>query len=392
MNRTPNSTSTMVAYWVSSLASSFTPIPSPGRAFALAASGPLASPSSSSASPSLNVSYPTPPYAASFYHLHRERVWSPISDSVAAVAAPFVVYWAMSALFMFIDALDLRSFDRYRIHNPEEAKTKNRVGKVQVLRAVLIQQVLQTALGLYWLADFDPTHGPFRDHAASIATYAERMARVVRFLVMSSSPVKPTSPIIADAAHWLYWWGVPIVQFVCAAFVLDGWQYVWHRYFHTNKFLYRHVHSIHHRLYVPYAFGALYNHPLEGFLLDSLGALIAENVVGLTTRQAILFFALSTAKTVDDHCGYSLPFDPFQLFFANNADYHDLHHQIAGLKYNFSQPYFIHFDWLLGTRITREDFEAKKNRRLHPSNKVNGPNEIDAQPTSKRNRMALKYE
>ena len=95
---------------------------------------------------------------------------------------------------------------------------------------------------------------------------------------------------------------------------------------HVNKFLYKQFHSWHHRLYVPYAFGSLYNHPVEGFLLDSLGAALAETLTGMSTRQATLLFIFSTLKTVDDHCGYNLPFDPLQLF-GNNADYHDIHHQ-----------------------------------------------------------------
>ena len=94
-----------------------------------------------------------------------------------------------------------------------------------------------------------------------------------------------------------------------------------------NKFLYRHFHSWHHRLYVPYAFGALYNHPFEGFLLDSLGAVIAESVSGMSTRQAALLFSIATFKTVDDHCGYRFSFDPLQFMSKNNADYHDIHHQ-----------------------------------------------------------------
>lgn len=70
------------------------------------------------------------------------------------------------------------------------------------------------------------------------------------------------------------------------SFILDAWQYFFHRLFHLNTFLYRHVHSVHHRLYVPYAFGALYNHPLEGFVLDSLGAVVSEAGARMTTRQA----------------------------------------------------------------------------------------------------------
>lgn len=102
---------------------------------------------------------------------------------------------------------------------------------------------------------------------------------------------------------------------------------------HNNTFLYKTLHSVHHRLYVPYAFGALYNHPLEGFLLDTLGAGIAEYLAGMTTREAMLLFTISTMKTVDDHCGYKLPFDPLQVIFANNADYHDIHHQVRIIPY-----------------------------------------------------------
>jgi len=97
---------------------------------------------------------------------------------------------------------------------------------------------------------------------------------------------------------------------------------------HVNKFLYKRFHSWHHRLYVPYAFGSLYNHPVEGFLLDSVGAVLAETLMRMSTRQAMLLFTFSTLKTVDDHCGYNLPWDPLQLLSGNNADYHDIHHQV----------------------------------------------------------------
>ena len=111
-------------------------------------------------------------------------------------------------------------------------------------------------------------------------------------------------------------------------FILDTWQYFWHRAMHVNKWMYRHIHSWHHRLYVPYSYGALYNHPVEGFILDSAGALVAQAITGMTTRQAMLLFGFSCFKTVDDHCGYNLPLDPLQIFMSNNADYHDIHHQV----------------------------------------------------------------
>lgn len=89
---------------------------------------------------------------------------------------------------------------------------------------------------------------------------------------------------------------------------------------HQSTYLYRNFHSVHHRLYVPYAFGALYNHPVEGFLLDTAGAAFASYMAGLSTREEILLFAISSFKTVDDHCGYKIPWDPFQIIWGNNAE------------------------------------------------------------------------
>ena len=109
-------------------------------------------------------------------------------------------------------------------------------------------------------------------------------------------------------------------------------------------------HSRHHRLYVPYAFGALYNHPVEGFLLDTAGTGVAFLTARMSTRQSMWFFTFSTIKTVDDHCGYAFPWDPLQHFTSNNAAYHDIHHQSWGIKTNFSQPFFTIWDRWFGTQ------------------------------------------
>lgn len=101
---------------------------------------------------------------------------------------------------------------------------------------------------------------------------------------------------------------------------------------------------------MPYAYGALYNHPFEGFLLDTLGAGLSYKAVFMSQRLGLLFFCLSTIKTVDDHCGYSLPWDPIQHLTSNNAAYHDIHHQTWGIKTNFSQPFFTFWDKVLDTR------------------------------------------
>lgn len=75
-------------------------------------------------------------------------------------------------------------------------------------------------------------------------------------------------------------------------------------------------------------------------------------------RQGTVFFTLSTIKTIDDHCGYSFPWDPLQMMTSNNAAYHDIHHQTWGIKTNFAQPFFTFWDSLLGTKYNG----PRKNR------------------------------
>lgn len=96
--------------------------------------------------------------------------------------------------------------------------------------------------------------------------------------------------------------------------------------------------------------------------MDTLGASIAYKLAGMNTRQGMVFFTGSTFKTVDDHCGYALPWDPLQHITSNNAGYHDVHHQSWGIKTNFSQPFFTFWDRLLGTVWTGGDVSTRYER------------------------------
>lgn len=82
----------------------------------------------------------------------------------------------------------------------------------------------------------------------------------------------------------------------------------------------------------------------------------------MTTRQGMCFFTGCTIKTVDDHCGYALPWDPLQHISGNNAAYHDIHHQSWGIKTNFSQPFFTIWDRVLGTMWKGGDVKRRYER------------------------------
>jgi sphinganine C4-monooxygenase len=229
-----------------------------------------------------------------------------VSDEVLGTFAPIVVYWVYSGIYVLLGSLE-----NYRLHSKKDEDEKNLVPKKDVVKGVLLQQLVQ----------------------AVVAT--------ILFAVTGSDP----ESVQAENTSLL----VLARQIFVAMMVLDTWQYFMHRYMHHNKFLYRHIHSQHHRLVVPYAFGALYNHPVEGLLLDTIGGALSFLVSGMSPRASIFFFSFATLKTVDDHCGLWLPGNLFHLFFRNNSAYHDVHHQLYGNKYNFSQPFFVMWDRILGT-------------------------------------------
>ncbi|KFY07895.1 hypothetical protein V492_06716 [Pseudogymnoascus sp. VKM F-4246] len=323
-----------------------------------------------------------------------------ISDFYLSLLAPFAAYWVLSIFFHYIDVMDI--WPQYRLHTPAEILKRNHVSRYEVARDVIIQQVIQTAVGAI-LGLTEPEEMAGKEEY-DIAMWARRIRIAQKALpqllgaiglnaAAISKNVASSYPLLAGAiaggqypwlttgidvvsgapvpafARWeiqaskaIYWVLVPAVQFFLAIAIVDTWQYFLHRAMHMNKWLYTSFHARHHRLYVPYAYGALYNHPVEGFLLDTLGASIAYKLAFMTPRQGMCFFVGSTLKTVDDHCGYALPWDPLQHITSNNAGYHDIHHQSWGIKTNFSQPFFTFWDRILGTVWHGGDVKSRYER------------------------------
>ncbi|KAK2801337.1 hypothetical protein FQN51_005437 [Onygenales sp. PD_10] len=348
---------------------------------------------------------PLPAYALT----PRPPLITSIPDSLLILILPVIAYWVVSMIFHWIDVNDY--FSQYRLHTPAEVLKRNHVTRWDVVRDVVVQQLIQTAFGLM-IAYFDDVEYTGKDEY-NVMKWATRIRIAQRMIPkftsilgidtlglagkLSSHPMLAAAlsggkypsltqivitasgeSIIAPAfANWelntaraLYWYLIPAAQFVFATLFVDTWQYFLHRGMHMNRWLYTTFHSRHHRLYVPYAFGALYNHPVEGFLLDTAGTGIAFLLTGMTNRQGMWFFTGSTVKTVDDHCGYAFPFDPLQHLTSNNAAYHDIHHQSWGIKTNFSQPFFTFWDRFLNTRWSGGDIQLRYERSRNTAQKL----------------------
>jgi len=65
-----------------------------------------------------------------------------MSDQSLALLLPVIVYWVYSLFFHWISLQEFSWFEKYRLHDKEE-ETRNKVSLPDVIKAVIVQQVLQ---------------------------------------------------------------------------------------------------------------------------------------------------------------------------------------------------------------------------------------------------------
>ncbi|KAG4029401.1 hypothetical protein MFRU_016g01540 [Monilinia fructicola] len=339
--------------------------------------------------PITNTSFTGPTYILSS-HI-RPPLSSHISDFHLSLLLPILAYWSLCFVWTLISYYDL--FPTYRIHTPTELQTRNRATIREVLRSIILQQIMGVAWGLFIGHMVLGTQDMVGREEYDVALWAERVGKGVSWLAWSmnlgitalgfdSSRMKgafylpfhvsittPDGQIIAweiVLAQVIYRVLAPAVRFGVAICFSDAWQYFWHRAMHENKWLYRNVHFIHHCINVPYAFGGLYNTLTEAFLVDNIGITLSFYISGLSMREAMLFSTITALKIVDDHSGYKLPWDPLQWLGEQGTVYHDIHHQSWGATTNYSQVYTTFWDHFLGTvsQKSQEEIEElyKKGR------------------------------
>jgi sphinganine C4-monooxygenase len=147
-----------------------------------------------------------------WYHVPRPSLLQFISDKNLSVAVPVIVYWVYSLAFHFLDQTGL--FSRYRIQESEEVTKRNRVTVYEVVRAVALQHLVQTLLGLLVLSE-DPSE-VFRDHGAEIARTGLWVQRAAYLLLGAKWESRLMQRYGVQLASWVYWWGVPIFQLFAA--------------------------------------------------------------------------------------------------------------------------------------------------------------------------------
>jgi sphinganine C4-monooxygenase len=199
-----------------------------------------------------------------------------IPDIWLSLILTFAAYWVVSMFFHYIDVYDV--FPQYRLHTPAEILNRNHVSRYEVARDVIIQQVIQTVVGVA-IGLTEPPDMVGKENY-DIAVWATRLRIAQRALpqllglvglnaaaisknlsgshpmlagalaggkypslslgldVVSGSPVPAFANWEIFAASAIYWYIVPIFQFAVAIVFVDTWQYFLHRAMHMNKWLY----------------------------------------------------------------------------------------------------------------------------------------------------------
>jgi sterol desaturase/sphingolipid hydroxylase (fatty acid hydroxylase superfamily) len=103
-----------------------------------------------------------------------------------------------------------------------------------------------------------------------------------------------------------------------------------HWLMHANKFLYGHVHKVHHEFKAPCALAAIYCHPVELVISDFLPLGAGILLFNYNLYQAAVFMAFAVMGTQTHHCGFRWP---WIASHGNQPDFHDFHHERFNCNY-----------------------------------------------------------
>ena len=132
------------------------------------------------------------------------------------------------------------------------------------------------------------------------------------------------------------------LQVLFAFIVDDAWFYFFHRWLHENKFMLRHVHSIHHRATTPFPLEYLYAHPLEwmlGMIGVGIGFALILIVMPINVYAIWLFGLLRNLHEIHIHSDLELPFFSNVPFLSKTKHHDDHHSKLAG---NYAST----FNWM----------------------------------------------
>ncbi|KAL9328088.1 hypothetical protein ACSQ67_003091 [Phaseolus vulgaris] len=195
-------------------------------------------------------------------------------------------------------------------------------------------------------------------------------------------------------------WNIVLTQIIFY-FILEDFIFYWgHRILHT-KWLYKHVHSVHHEYATPFGLTSEYAHPAE-ILFLGFATIFGPAITGPHLITLWLWMVLRVLETVEAHCGYHFPWslsnflplyggesefpspslDTSHLVYSAivplvklciitfRADFHDYHHRLLYTKSGNYSSTFTYMDRIFGTDTGYRKLKALKSTEIEDSSEL----------------------
>jgi sterol desaturase/sphingolipid hydroxylase (fatty acid hydroxylase superfamily) len=134
---------------------------------------------------------------------------------------------------------------------------------------------------------------------------------------------------------------------------IDTVEYFVHFTMHRIPWMYKTIHKEHHRLHIPYHYGALYNSSYEAGITGNI-LVIGFILFKFSFSEFITVTSLANIATILDHIDLHDYIEPethrfgFLIKIVSKNNFHYLHHS-KYFQYNFQQPFFTYYDRIFGT-------------------------------------------
>ncbi|KAK9740548.1 hypothetical protein RND81_03G043600 [Saponaria officinalis] len=128
-------------------------------------------------------------------------------------------------------------------------------------------------------------------------------------------------------------------------FILEDFVFYWGRRILHTKWLYQHVHRIHHEYATPFGLTSEYAHPAE-ILFLGFATIVGPAITCPHLLTLWLWMMVRVLETVEAHCGYHFPWSPSNFIPLNGgSDFHDYHHRLLYTKSGNYSSTFVYMDW-----------------------------------------------
>ena len=155
--------------------------------------------------------------ARPIYYSPRAHLVDWLPDHLLALAVPVVAYWISSILFHILDVSEWKWLDKYRLHESAEVKTRNLVTRAQVIRAVILQQIVQTIIGYFWMEK--KLSGELVDHLGNMQQLEPTVASILSWTLGDKTGARILDRDGALLLYAVYWWAIPSAKFFFGMYV-----------------------------------------------------------------------------------------------------------------------------------------------------------------------------